>query len=269
MSSQTTPDRGLDDPAAGSTASTTATTLDVDPDTGLKHSDGGASLPPTDEDVRVREVQRLDDPAQIRDEIAATRSRMSGTIDALEDRVHPSRVADRNRAKVRSRWQSLRDNVMGSIDDLTPDDSGDGRDAGDVADDARQAVRNAPQRVKRRTRGNPMAAGMVAFGLGAIIGSALPETDAEQEAAERAAERVDTDRLRQEAQRVAQEVREPVEAQARQAAEEVRQTARSEAEDVHSDAQSSAERVRSHAEDEAQQVRDSAQDSAEQVRSDG
>ena len=38
--------------------------------------------------------------------------------------------------------------------------------------------------MRRQTRGNPLAAGLVAFGLGALLGSLIPSTEPERRAAE-------------------------------------------------------------------------------------
>ena len=47
-------------------------------------------------------------------DIDATRDRMSGTIDAIGDRVVPSRVANRRWAQVRDASGRMRERVMGA-----------------------------------------------------------------------------------------------------------------------------------------------------------
>ena len=78
---------------------------------------------------------------------------------------------------------------MGAPDD--PDDSGTlGERAGAVKDRASGAlgsvqdrasgavdtVTDAPRQVQRKTRGNPLAAGLIAFGIGYLISGAIPAT---------------------------------------------------------------------------------------------
>lgn len=219
---------------------------------------------------RERRAATSDDPQAIREDIERTRREMAGTIDAVEERVSPARIVERRRSQLRRRLDALRANVMGVEGDVRSRGATDGPGAdgpssrsatdraGDVAGEAADRVQAAPERARARTRGNPMAAGMIAFGLGALIGSALPSSDAEQELAERGARRVDVDRLKQEGQRLVQDVREPVEAEARRGADEVRSTARDEAGDLQDEARTSGERLR----DDAQQARERVREEA-------
>ena len=50
------------------------------------------------------------------------------------------------------------------------------------ASEARDAVRDAPGRLKRRAQGNPLAAGVIAFGLGMLVSSLIPSSEKEREA---------------------------------------------------------------------------------------
>lgn len=201
-----------------------------------------------EEERRVRAATTADDPDRIRDEIRMTRGRMDDTLSSLEYRVAPSQVAARSRARLQSRWTRLRQSVMGS----SPASRGPGDMASDVGDSARQA----PQAVAEKTRGNPMAAGMVAFGLGAIIAGALPESEREQHLAEDAADHLDLQRVRDEVEEVVDDVREPVEARATEGMEEVKKTAQSESSHLQDEARTSQERVGGEARDASRQVRD-------------
>jgi Protein of unknown function (DUF3618) len=104
-----------------------------------------------------------------------------------------------------------------------------------AGDRAQDALQGAVSGVREQTEGNPLAAGMVAFGAGWLVSSLLPASEAETQAAQRAAE-------------VAREHGGPVVEQARQSAREV------------------GEHLRDSAEEAAAQVRDSAQEAAGQVR---
>lgn len=216
------------------------------------------------EERRIAAAQQADDPARIRDEIRMTRSRMDDTLYELEERVAPSRVAERSKAKLKSRWNRVRTNVMGSVDDLTPSSNGpstDGsRGVGDVASEAADQARQAPQTVKRQTRGNPMAAGMIAFGVGALAAALLPDTDQEQQLVEDAADRVDLQRVRDEVEQVAQDVRQPVQERAQEGVEDLKGTAQDHAQELTEEASTSGDRVASDAQDAGERVRDHASD---------
>ena len=51
----------------------------------------------------------------------------------------------------------------------------------DKASEAGEAVRQAPAAVKRKTQGNPLAAGVIAFGLGMLVSSLIPSTEKERQ----------------------------------------------------------------------------------------
>jgi hypothetical protein len=93
-------------------------------------------------------------PEVIRTQIASTREDLAHDIDRLADRTSPRRI-------VRRRWDSMRERVMGAPREVTT------------------TVREAPEAVARTTQGNPVAAGLIAFGAGLLAASLLPETDAE------------------------------------------------------------------------------------------
>ena len=92
--------------------------------------------------------------------------------------------------------------------------------AQDRASGALDTVSDAPAQVQRKTRGNPLAAGLIAFGIGYLISSAIPSSEKEQEAAGRLQEKAAplkekvseaagdvADRLREPAQQAAASVK--------------------------------------------------------------
>ncbi|MBY5161361.1 DUF3618 domain-containing protein [Salsipaludibacter albus] len=209
-----------------------------------------------DEERRVRAAAQADDPERIREEIRMTRGRMDDTLGQLEDRVAPSRVAARGRARLRSNWRRLRGTVMGTVDDRTSHAAGSSRSPGDVASGAAHQARQAPDAARRATRGNPLAAGMVAFGLGALVAAALPESEQERRLVEDGVDRVDLQRLRNQVEDAVEEVREPVEAQAREGLDQVKDTASSEADGLRDEARSSQQRVTGEARGAGETARD-------------
>lgn len=216
--------------------------------------------PPSDPDLEARRAAaqreaaavRSDDPTEIRQDIAGTRAEMEGTLEAINDRVNPQRVYRRRSGRARQRWSSLKASIMGSdhgpstssrsLSDRTPDVDVSGR-----AQQARQAVSDAPDAAKRRTRGNPLAAGMIAFGLGALIGGALPETDAERQAVGEADRHLDLQGTKERLTERAQQVGDDVKTSAQDAAQDLKGSAKDAAQDVKGDATKEGERVKQDA----------------------
>ena len=141
---------------------------------------------------------RTDDPEVIRRDIESTRADLSRDVDALTEKVSPSLVVGRRVDRANGAVGSVKDKVMGSNDD--PYDHGSmgsatGK-ASSVASTIGDTATSAPAMARRKTRGNPLAAGMIAFGVGWLASSLLPATEKEQEAAtavkEKASEHSDT-----------------------------------------------------------------------------
>ena len=189
------------------------------------------------------------DPDQIRQEIEATRGDLSDNVNALADSVRPGNVARRQVDKVMDGASDLKDRVMGAAEDAT-------ESVGHAAGDVNDAAGSAPSAVRRRTRGNPLAAGLVAFGIGWLVASLIPASSAEQQAATALKDKAQplTDEMTNAAKQVAGNLQEPVQdavAQiketAGQAATNVKDEATSSAQSVSSSAQSAADEVKAQA----------------------
>ncbi len=182
------------------------------------------------------------DPDQIRREIEATRADLSQNVNALTDSVKPGNVARRQVDKVMGGAADFRDKVMGGADDAS---SATGN-----------AVGAAPTAVRRGTRGNPVAAGLIAFGAGWLVASLIPASSAEQQAATALKDKAQplTEGVTQAAKEVASNLQEPLQ----QAAAEVKSTATDATATVKDQASSSAQDVSSSAQDAAGQVKDQA-----------
>jgi hypothetical protein len=115
------------------------------------------------------------DPDQIRREIDATREDLSDNVNALAESVKPGNVARRQVDKVMDGASNLKDRVMGAADDSTSSVSDA---AGGAVSSIRDAAGAAPAAMQRRTRGNPLAAGLVAFGAGWLMASLIPASSA-------------------------------------------------------------------------------------------
>ena len=113
---------------------------------------------------------------QLRREAQVQRDRMGDTLDAIGDRLSPERMIERRKAAVGQRWQNVKTTVMGSPEYREPVTERM-RGAMETASDTMQ---RAPQMVADQARGNPIAAGIIAFGVGALLASVMPKSAAEQ-----------------------------------------------------------------------------------------
>ena len=202
------------------------------------------------------------DPEQIRAEIAATRGDLSQNVNALADSVKPGNVAKRQADKVRSAATSTKDRIMGSAPDL-----GSARDSAgskvsdakasvsDAASSAGDAVTGSPALVRAKTQGNPLAAGLIAFGAGLLVASLIPTTEREQQAAATVKDNIEPlkDEVSAAAHQAADHLREP----AQEAVASLKQTATDAVENTKQEGASAAAGVKSDAQDAAGTVQDS------------
>lgn len=192
----------------------------------------------TDEDRRAAEINRG---------IEQTRAHLSQNLDELGDKVSPSQVMERRKQAAKGRLLGMKDRVMGSA-------KGAGSSAGSSASDAVHGIGDsasgAVQSVQEKTEGNPLAAGLIAFGAGMLLSSLFPATRAEQ-------------RVAQQGLDAAKEHGQPVLDEARSMASDVgaqlKETAAAGAEEVKASAQESAQHLKEDARDSAQQVKDERQ----------
>jgi gas vesicle protein len=192
----------------------------------------------------------MSDPDQIRNEIEATRAELSGDVNALADSVKPGNVARRQADKVRSGVSSLKDNVMGTAEDLTHNVKDTASDLGQSASGAAGGTKSA---VRQKARGNPLAAGLVAFAAGWLVSSLIPATQAEQQGATALKEK-------------AEPLKEQVTSAVKEVASNLQEPARDAVEQVKSSATDSAQTVKEEAQGAASDVKDSSQEAAGRVR---
>ena len=205
------------------------------------------------------------DPDEIRADIERTRAALSDDVDDLAESVKPKNVAERQVGKVKEAASNIKDRVMGSDDDdysgsavgTVGDKASSAKDAvadrayaakdtvSDKASDAREAVRQAPSRMKRRAQGNPLAAGVIAFGLGMLVSSLIPSTEKEREAVSQLQENLEP--VKEKASEVARDIGEGLKPAAQDAAESVKTTAQEGVESVKQEGQSAAAGVKDQA----------------------
>jgi hypothetical protein len=205
------------------------------------------------------------DPDEIRADIERTRAALSDDVDDLAESVKPKNVAGRQVDKVKEATSNIKDRVMGSDDDdyhgsavgTVGDKAYAAKDAvadkayaakdtvSEKASDAREAVRQAPSRLKRTAQGNPLAAGVVAFGLGMLVSSLIPSSEKEREAVSQLQENLEP--VKEKASEVARDIGEGLKPAAQEAAESVKTTAQEGVESVKQEGQSAAADVRDQA----------------------
>ena len=225
-----------------------------------------------------------DDPDEIRADIERTRAALSDDVDELAEAVNPKNVAQRQVDKVKEAASNVKERVMGSDDDdydrgaagTVADEVSSATEAGaykgseakdamadkayaarhtvsEKASEARYAVRRAPTTAKRKAQGNPLAAGVIAFGLGMLVSSLIPSTEKERKAASQLQENLAP-------------VKERASEMARDVAGNLREPAQEAAESVKAAATGGAEHVRHEGQSAAAEIKDQAQASKETVQ---
>lgn len=175
------------------------------------------------------------DPAEVRQNIEATRADMTDTLDAIGDRVSPSQIAARRKAAARDRFGRMRSAVMGQS-------SSAHHSASEGASRGKEALSNAPDAALGQTQGNPLAAGLIAFGAGLVAAAILPESREEQRMARK------------------------LEPQLSQTAEELQAAGQYTASSVKDSAQQEAQGIKETAADAGQQVKERSQQAAQDVK---
>ena len=119
----------------------------------------------------------------VRAEIDGTRDDMSQVVTAIGDKVSPKQMARRQTGRVRDRFTTVRTTVMGSAEDMAGSVQSAAGAAGGRAQDLGQSVQQAPQVARTQVQGNPLAAGLIAFGLGLLVASIIPASEPERQMA--------------------------------------------------------------------------------------
>jgi len=156
----------------------------------------------------------------MRQNIENTRATLSRDVDLLAEKASPRQAA-------RRRWVTIREKVMGSTEQgrqTVGDKASTAANAvEEKAQDAGDAIRSAPQALVTQTQGNPLAAGIIAFGVGMLAATLLPVTEAERRAGWELREHSGdvTERVKD----VAGDLKDDLAGPARQAADDVKATA--------------------------------------------
>lgn len=180
-------------------------------------------------------------PDDIRSDIERTRSELGGDVDALADKVTPSKIMQRQTDKVKSALGSVSDRVMGA--------SSTSRDAVASAGDT---ITDLPHQAVAKAQGNPLAVGLISFGIGWLAASLIPASTKEKELASTLKDAAQPliSEVAEVAQNMSEGLREPaqdavaaVKDSATGAADEVKSAAEEATSEVKGDAQSATDTV--------------------------
>jgi len=201
--------------------------------------------------------------AELRRDIENTRADLGMTLDAIGDRVSPSRIVERRRNRMVYKVRDFKDRIMGSAEHVVDR----GRDAGqsmagtggNAISSMQETLSDTPDMVRQKTAGSPLVAGAIAFGFGFLVASVLPASDAEIQAEQRLVEKAEP--IKQELTEAGKEVADHLKEPARAAVADLKDTAREGAQDVTETAKGAAQETAQHGKEAAQAVKDEARSS--------
>jgi hypothetical protein len=197
-------------------------------------------------------------PDQIRRQIEHTRNELSADVNALTEKLTPSRAVARRVDRTRETLTHVKDKIIGVAEDAASTVSDTASSAASttadrvssVASSAADTVSSAPQVARRKAQGNPLAAGLIAFGAGWLAASLIQSSRQERELARQAQQRISkqlqpmAQQVKQAASDVADNMREPVQ----QAAQSIKSTGRDAAATVIQKSRTAADQVSDRAE---------------------
>lgn len=182
------------------------------------------------------------DPDRLREEIEGTQRNLGSDVDALAEKVTPGRIVHRRVHRARGLAQNLKERVMGSASTGAQMVTDRMHEASDAASSVTDQAQEAPRTVRRQMEGNPLAAGLIAFGAGWLVSSLFPASRPERELAGQVKEQAQgmAGQLGSVAQDVTENLREP----AQDAVQSVRSTASDAASTVADETKSATQDVR-------------------------
>lgn len=182
-----------------------------------------------------------DSPDEIRADIERTRQDLGMDVDALADKVSPSKMVDRQVDKVRGAFTSVRERVMGAAED-----------AGSSLSDAGSHAEDLKDRAVAKAEGNPLAVGLIAFGVGLVVASLIPASSKEKHLAAT---------VKEQAQPLMDEVADA----AKDVGEHLKEPLQDSVEAVQASAQDSVTAVKEEAQGAAGEVKEQAQHARENI----
>jgi uncharacterized protein DUF3618 len=201
----------------------------------------------------------MSSPEEIQRNIEQTRASLSTDVDRLNEKVSPAKVVGRRVDRIKGTATSVKERVMGSAGDgnglrgtggTVSSGASSAKGAvgsaassvGDAVSSVGESVAAAPQTARRQAQGNPLAAGLIAFGIGWLLSSLPPATEREQDVAKLAQDKATelADPLKEKAQEMAGNLQEPLQ----QSIAQVKETATDAATETADQAKSAAADVK-------------------------
>ena len=209
---------------------------------------------------------------QLRREIEQTRRELGTDVDALGEKVSPRRVMERRVDRTKNAIGGVKERIMGTTSDASSSAGGAISGAASSVQDrmsgAASGVQHAASsvgdtatdtayRARRQAQGNPLAAGLIAFGLGWLVSSLLPPSEKERQLAHQVKDQAQpaVQAVGQQAGQALSEMKDNLQQPAQEAVESVKQTATDAAGAVKDEARSAAGDVKDKAQDSTQRVR--------------
>jgi ElaB/YqjD/DUF883 family membrane-anchored ribosome-binding protein len=183
-------------------------------------------------------------PDQLTDEIAATRGRMTDTVDDIRERVSPRQAIERRAESAR---EAVADGGSAVVDQ-----------ARHAADEAQGRGRRMMHAASETAREKPLLTGLAALGAGMLVGALAPASDTER----RAARHLKSDLqepVREAAADSAHQVGDAVQARAGEAVDHVRDEAQQAVDETKAESAEAVDAARDRAEHAAEHVRDDVQ----------
>ena len=172
---------------------------------------------------------------QIRADIEVTRDELGRDVDALADKVTPSKVMERQKTRLRRAVDDVKGRIMGVAEDV-------GDSVSSATDSAAHGNGDLPGAAARKVQGAPLAVGLAALALGWVAASLAPPTDAER--------------------RIARSLRDAAQPLVDSAAESARELAAG----LEQPARDAMEQVKASAEDAAHEVKEEARVATDHVK---
>jgi len=202
---------------------------------------------------------------QLRQQIEQTRQELGTDVDALTEKVSPKRVVERRVEGTKNAIGGLKERVMGTTSDVTSSTGGTVSGAASTVQDTVSSAASSvgdtavstAHKARRQAEGNPLAAGLIAFGIGWLVSSLLPASQKERELAHQVKDQAQpaVQAVGQQAAQVLSEVKDNLQEPAQEAVQSVKDTATDAAGTVKDEARSAAGDVKGQAQDSTQRVR--------------
>lgn len=217
--------------------------------------------------------------------MARAKTDVAGRVEDVRDRVSPKRVWERRTETLRLAVRDVQVSIMGTTgrdDEMSSDNQFEQRrlpkargtaqgasqrlvdQTGEVAGTVADRAQRAPSALRDKAEGNPLVAGVIAFGGGVLLASLLAPTDPERKVAQRVKEKAQP--LKDEAIQAGRSVVGEVHQVAQDSGEQVKQRASDAAQQVKQQAKASTQHTTGHAKEAATQVQREAKTASTRVK---